>query len=113
MLQQPERAKEIIFLPWIISKILTGQVECTYRKTIKTGIYYTIPTRFARNGDPKREPRCLLEFYRNETVDPNQLTDREAQLAGCDDAAHIKNLFKQWYGEPLPTMWRNWFRLIQ
>ncbi|GBC75254.1 hypothetical protein HRbin06_00570 [archaeon HR06] len=102
---EEERIKRIVFLDFIIQKILNFEVKVTYRKTPKYGLYYVVNNRF------KGKPVCLIEFYHTEAVDPYKLTDDDAKLAGIDTAEEIIKLFKKWYKEPLPTMWRNWFRL--
>ena len=109
---EPQRAREIIFIEPLVTLILQGQVQVTYRKTPKSGAYYVITSRFLRSGDPRRQPRLLLQFHQQEKVDPNVLTDAEAQLAGIPTATEIQGLFRAWYGDPLPPLWRNWFTVV-
>lgn len=104
-----KKVKQLVFIPPLIPRILTGEVQVTYRKTPKRGLYYAIGNRFR----PPRDPRTVLEFFRVEPVDPLRLTDAEAQLAGIDTAEELRRLLRKWYGDPLPNpIFRNWFRVL-
>jgi hypothetical protein len=102
------KPKQIIFVKELVNRIVDGRVQVTYRKTPKAGIYYIIENRFRQKSD---SARVLIEVYRTDRVDAYRLTDEEARLAGVDDAAKIRSLFEKWYGSPIPTMYRNWFRV--
>lgn len=103
-----QKIKQIVFIKPLIEKILNNEVQVTYRKTLKIGYYYVIDNRFK----PK-EPKIFLEFYKCEQVDPYKLTDEDAKLAGIDTADEIRNLFRKWYGEPIPMLFRNWFKVVE
>ncbi|MEM4311318.1 MAG: hypothetical protein QXX95_02915 [Nitrososphaerales archaeon] len=99
------KPKYIVFMRFLIEKMVRGEVKVSYRKTPKYGLYYVINSRFKPKGE------LIIEFYKTDKIDPNKLTDEEAQLAGIDSAEEIRALFKKWYGDPLPMMFRNWFRV--
>lgn len=101
------KPKQIIFVKDLIGKIEEGKVHVTYRKTPKIGTFYIIDNRFRQNVSS----RLLIEFYRTDKVNAYDLTDEEAQLAGVETADKIRTLFERWYGNPIPTLYRNWFKL--
>jgi len=103
--QAGERIKKIVFLKPLIEKIKLGEVQVTYRNKPKTGVYYVVSNRF--KGE---EPEVFIEFYKNEVVDVDKLTDREAQLAGVETADELRRLLIKWYGKGA-TIYRNWFRV--
>ena len=103
------KPKQIIFVKELVEKISDGKVQVTYRKSPKVGLYYIIENRFRQKSD---SARLLIEFYRTDRVNPYELTDDEALLAGIDSAQQIRNLFEKWYGSPLPGRFRNWFRVL-
>ena len=103
-----DRPKQIIFVKELVEKIIAGRVKVTYRKAPKMGTYYIINNRFRQSSDASR---VLIEFYQTDTVDPYKLTDYEAQLAGVESSEKIRELFERWYGKPIPTLYRNWFRI--
>lgn len=100
-----ERVKKIVFIKPLIEKIKLGEVQVTYRNKPKTGVYYVVSNRF--KGE---EPEVYIEFYKNEVVDVDKLTDREAQLAGVETADELRRLLSKWYGRGA-TIYRNWFRV--
>jgi len=100
-----ERIKKIVFIKPLIEKIKQGEVQVTYRNKPKTGVYYVVSNRF--KGE---EPEVFIEFYKNEVVDVDKLTDREAQLAGVETADELRRLLFKWYGRG-STIYRNWFRV--
>jgi len=102
------KPKQIIFVKELIQKIETGKIQVTYRKSPKVGIYYVIENRFRQKSE---SAKLLIEFYRTDRVSPYELSDEEAQLAGIENASEIRSLFEKWYGSPIPTLYRNWFRL--
>jgi len=101
------RVKKIVFIKPLIEKIKLGEVQVTYRNKPKTGVYYVVSNRF--KGE---EPEVFIEFYKNEVVDVDKLTDREAQLAGVETADELRRLLFKWYGKDA-TIYRNWFRVKQ
>jgi len=103
------RVKQIIFIKPLVGKILNGEAVVSYRRTPKLGYYYVKTNRFRKED----EPRIILEFYRTERVDPYRLTDRDAGLAGIETVEDILALFRKWYGDPLPSLYRNWFRIVE
>lgn len=103
------KPKQIIFVKELVGKISDGKVQVTYRKTPKSGMYYVIDNRFRQKAD---SAKLLIEFYRTDKVDPYELTDDEAQLAGIASAVEIRSLFEKWYGSPIPDLFRNWFRVL-
>ncbi len=108
-LQQYEnKPKQIIFIKDLVDKIVDGRVQVTYRKSPKIGTYYVIENRFRQKAESSR---LLIEFYRTDRVDAYQLSDEEAQLAGVETAAQIRQLFEKWYGSPIPELYRNWFKI--
>ncbi len=102
------RPKQIIFIKELIPKIIEGEIQVTYRKSPKIGLYYVIENRFKQS---RESSRLLIEFYRTDKINPAELGDEEARLAGIDSADRIRDLFKKWYGEPIPLLYRNWFKL--
>ena len=103
------KPKQIIFVKDLIEKISNGKVKVTYRKSPKIGLYYVIDNRF------KQKPESYnlsIEFYRIDRINPYELTDDEARLAGIETADEIRSLFEKWYGKPIPLMFRNWFRVL-
>lgn len=102
------RPKQIIFIKDLAARILDGRILVTYRKSPKIGIYYVIENRFKQKAD---SARLLIEFYQTDKVDPYKLNDDEAHLAGIESAEKIRKLFEKWYGAPIPTMYRNWFKV--
>lgn len=103
--QVGERVKKIVFIKPLIEKIKRGEVQVTYRNKPKTGVYYVVSNRF--KGE---KPEVFIEFYKNEVVDVEKLTDREAQQAGVDTAKDLKRLLSKWYGKNA-AIYRNWFRV--
>ncbi len=85
------------------------QVQVTYRKSQKVGLYYVIDNRFKQKPETAK---LLIEFYRTDRINPYELTDNEARLAGIETAAEIRSLFEKWYGKPIPGLFRNWFRVL-
>ena len=67
-----------------------------------------IENRFRQKSD---SAKLLIEFYQTDKVDPYKLTDDDAMLAGVPTGEEIRKLFRKWYGEPIPTLYRNWFRV--
>ena len=108
MIKTENKPKQIIFVKELVQKISEGKISVTYRKSPKTGMYYVIENRFRQKAD---SARLLIEFYRTDRVNPYELTDEEAQLAGIERADAIRSLFEKWYGKPIPTMYRNWFKV--
>lgn len=102
------RVKQIVFISPLIEKILRGEIQCTYRTTPKHGYYYVIHSRFVKAH--LKEPYCVIEVYKTEQIDPNNLTEEDARLAGLT-RSEILRWFHQWYGKNLPLMWRNWFNV--
>ncbi|MDG6994810.1 MAG: hypothetical protein JRN52_02710 [Nitrososphaerota archaeon] len=102
------KPKQIIFVKDLVQKIIAGQVQVTYRKTPKVGMYYVIENRFKQKSDTAK---LLIEFYQTDRVDPYNLSDEEANLAGVENAEKIRELFVKWYGSPLPSLYRNWFKV--
>jgi len=103
--QVGKRIKKIVFIKPLIEKIKLGEVQVTYRNRPKTGVYYVVSNRF--KGE---EPEVFIEFYKNEVVDVDKLTDEEAQLAGVETADELRKLLFKWYGKGA-TIYRNWFRV--
>ncbi|MGI0092230.1 MAG: hypothetical protein ACREBS_11035 [Nitrososphaerales archaeon] len=106
--QQNNKPKQIIFVSELVQKIIDGTVQVTYRKSPKVGMYYVIENRFTQKSD---SAKLLIEFYRTDRVDAYDLSDEEAQLAGVETADKIRLLFEKWYGSPIPTLYRNWFKI--
>ena len=113
VLQFSNRMKQIVFIPKLIEGIVGGYITCTYRKTPKHGRYYVVKSRFVHTD--KQMPRCVIEVYRTEEVDPYELKDVDSWPSiGPDGTAEaLRDLFRKWYGEPLPKMWRNWFHVVK
>lgn len=103
-----DKPKQIVFVKDLVNKIISGQVQVTYRKAPKIGSYYVIENRFRQKSESSK---ILIEFYQTDRVDPYKLSDEEAQLAGIESADKIKELFGKWYGDPIPELYRNWFRV--
>jgi hypothetical protein len=103
------KPKQIIFVKDLIEKISDGKVQVTYRKSPKVGMYYVINNRFKQKPDASK---LVIEFYRIDRVDPYELSDDEARLAGIETADEIRSLFEKWYGSPIPGLFRNWFRVL-
>lgn len=107
MAQYENKPKQIIFVKELVKKITEGKVQVTYRKSPKVGTYYVIENRFKKSNPSK----LFIEFYKTDVVDANLLSDEEAQLAGVSTGNEIRAMFGKWYGFPIPTLYRNWFRL--
>jgi hypothetical protein len=107
-LRSENKPKQIIFVKELVEKISDGRISVTYRKSPKVGMYYVMENRFRQKTD---SARLLIEFYRTDRVNPYDLTDEEARLAGVEGATQIRTLFEKWYGNPIPTLYRNWFRV--
>ena len=107
MAEQTRKIKRIIFIKSLVEKIRQGDVQATYRKTPKFGVYYVVDNRFR----PKTGDWPIIEFYKTEKVKPYELTDDQAKLAGIDESKEIIELFEKWYGKPVPDLFRNWFRI--
>lgn len=103
-----DKPKQIIFVQDLVDKIVAGKVKVTYRKSPKIGIYYVITNRFKQHADAAK---VLIEFYQTDKINPYELSDEEAQLAGVESGGKIRELFQKWYGSPLPVLYRNWFRV--
>ena len=99
------RIKKIVFIKPLIEKIKLSEVQVTYRNKPKTGVYYVVSNRF--RGE---KPEIFIEFYKNEVVDVDKLSDKEAQLAGVDTAEDLRRLLRKWYGKDA-RIYRNWFRV--
>ncbi len=104
-----EHLKRVIFTKPLLEKILTGAAKVTYRKTRMNGYYYISTNRFR----PRTKDAPLIFVYQTEELEPRNLTDEDAKLAGVDSTAELHRLFKTWYGDPLPKLYRNWFRLVK
>ncbi len=102
------RVKQIVFIPLLVEKILADKVHCTYRTTPKHGFYYVMHSRFIKAH--LKTPRCVIEVEKTEQVNPYDLTEQDAAYAGLT-LKEILDWFRKWYGEPLPLMWRNWFKV--
>jgi hypothetical protein len=100
--------KQIVFVKELAEKIVGGSMKVTYRKTRKAGYYYVTANRFKKGPS-----NIVIEFFHSEKVDPYQLTDEEACLAGVPDAQSIRKMFEKWYGSPIPSLYRNWFRVVK
>lgn len=103
--EQTKRVKQIVFIKPLVERIGMGEIQVTYRKTPKFGIYYVVSNRFK----PRTSDCPIIDFYKTEKVNPYDLSDEEARLAGIDTAREIVNLFEKWYGKPAPALFRNWF----
>lgn len=103
--EHTRRIKRIIFIKSLMDKIQQGEIQATYRKTPKFGVYYVVDNRF-RTKDGKWP---IIEFYKTEKVNPYELTNDQAKLAGINKATEIIELFEKWYGKPTPELFRNWF----
>jgi hypothetical protein len=101
------KPKQIIFVKELVERVREGSVKVTYRKTPKLGTYCVIQNRFKNTPS-----NLLIEFYKTEKVDPYALGDDDANLAGVQDSATIRKMFEKWYGSPIPSLYRNWFRVI-
>ncbi|MHB1908153.1 MAG: hypothetical protein ACYCQJ_04675 [Nitrososphaerales archaeon] len=108
MKEYESKPKQIIFVKELVQKIVLGEVQVTYRKTPKIGTYYVIENRFKQKAGSSK---VLIEFYQTDKVDAYSLSDDEARLAGVENASKIRQLFEKWYGSPIPTLYRNWFRV--
>jgi hypothetical protein len=108
MKEYEQRPKQIIFVRDLVRKISEGAIQVAYRKTPKIGTYYVIQNRFKQKANSSK---LLIEFYQTDKVDAYKLTDEEAQLAGIATAVEIRDLFEKWYGTPIPSLYRNWFRV--
>lgn len=73
-------------------------------------MYYVVNNGFRQKSD---SARLLIKFYRTDRVDPYDLSDDEARLAGIDSATKIRVLFEKWYGSAIPGLFRNWFRVLE
>jgi hypothetical protein len=104
------RPKQIIFVKELVKKIGDGLIQVTYRKSPKIGTYYVIENRFKQNSS---SAKLLIRFYQTEKVDAYKLNDDEAMLAGVESASKIRLMFEKWYGSPIPTLYRNWFKTVQ
>ena len=102
------KPKQIVFVKDLVQKIADGKVQVTYRTSPKVGTYYVLANRFKQKPD---SARLLIEFYRTDRVNAYDLNDEEAHLAGVDSAEDIRGLFEKWYGKPIPTLYRNWFKV--
>ena len=100
------RIKKIVFIKPLIEKIKLSEVQVTYRNKPKTGVYYVVSNRFR-----EEKPEIFIEFYKNEVVDVDKLSDKEAQLAGVDTAEDLRaSSPRKWYGKDA-RIYRNWFRV--
>lgn len=106
--QSSGRIKQIVFTKDLVEKIRNGEVQVTYRTTRKSGVYYVVDNRFKK----KRDTSLFINVERSETINPITLTNEDAQLAGVDTSEEIKELFEKWYGQPIPTLHRNWFTIL-
>lgn len=101
--------KRIVFTQDLVKKILEGKVRCTYRKTPKLGKFLVLDSRFK----PSKNASCTIHCYRSDEVDPRNITDKDARLAGIQTSAKLKELFTTWYGSVPPIVYRNWFRVLE
>jgi hypothetical protein len=104
-----EQMKRVIFTKPLLEKILAGAAQVTYRKTRMNGYYYISTNRFK----PRAKDAPVIFVYQTEEIEPENLTDEDANLAGVDSISEMHRLFKKWYGDPLPRLHRNWFRLVK
>ncbi len=104
--QAAESIKKLVVIKSLIPKILSGEVECTYRKNTLHGLYYLVTDRFRPS-----EPKIFIEAFGGDNVDPYSLSDADAQTAGVSSAKELLSLLEAWYGKPLPKIYRNWFRV--
>jgi hypothetical protein len=108
MREYEDRPKQIIFIRDLVTKIVSGKIQVTYRKSPKLGVYYVIENRFKQKA---QSARLFIEFYKTDKVDAYKLSDEEAQLAGVNTGDEIRKLFEKWYGTPIPLLYRNWFKI--
>lgn len=104
-----EQPKRVIFTKPLVEKILTGAANVTYRRSRMNGYYYISTNRFRQ----RTEDTPIIHVYRTEQVEPSSLTDEDAKLAGVNSTAELQRLFRKWYGDSLPKLYRNWFRLVE
>ncbi len=102
-----KKAKRIVFVKELVPKLIRGEIKVTYRTRPKHGLYYVVESRF------RREVRALIEFYRSDVIEMDELTDEDARLAGVETAERLRCLFLKWYGRVPEKVYRNWFRLVR
>lgn len=101
------KAKQIVFVSKLIPFLLAGEARCTYRNRRLYGIYYVVTSRFVRH-----EPSLVIEVTKNELVDMNKLTCKDARLAGVESAEELRSLLRRWYGHN-SVIFRNWLIVTQ
>lgn len=102
------KVKQIVFIEPLIDKIIAGEVTVTYRGSPKSGYYYVVDNRFKKT----KERMVIIELYKSELVDPKRLSDKDALAAGIETSSSLLKLLQKWYGNPLPKIYRNYFRLV-
>jgi hypothetical protein len=104
-----DRVRKIVFVKRLIEKLQKGEITVTYRTSPKSGRYRPSTSRF-KSGEVSE---LIIEFYKSEIVNPYDLRDEDAQKAGIETANELRTLLSGWYGDPIPKIFRNWFRIVQ
>jgi hypothetical protein len=100
--------KQIIFVHDLVDRIIEVTCKLPIEKVRRCG--HTILLKIDSSRNPIHQ-EFLIEFYQTDKVDPYKLSDEEAQLAGVESAQKIRELFEKWYGNRIPTLYRNWFKV--
>jgi hypothetical protein len=102
--------KRIFFIKPLIEKLRSQTPpKVSYRKARSHGIYKA----YSGGRFHPKDEGITVEFYKSEEVDPRNLTDHDAQLAGILTAKELLKLFKHWYGDVPAKMYRNWLRIVE
>lgn len=102
--------KRIFFIKPLIEKLRSQTPpKVSYRNARKHGIYKV----YSGGRFHPKDEGITVEFYKSEEVDPCNLTDHDAQLAGIPTAEKLLKLFRRWYGDVPTKMYRNWLRVVE
>jgi len=102
--------KRIFFIRSLVERLRSPEPpRVSYRKTRKQGRYRV----FSGGRFHPKDEGIIIEFYKTEEVDPRELTDEDARLAGIETAKELLGLFQKWYRGIPEKMYRNWFRVVK
>ena len=101
--------KRIFFIKPLIEK-LRGEnpPRVTFRTQRKEGLYMACS---GGRFHPKPE-NIILKVWSSKIVSTKDLTDQDAQEAGIHSLEELFRLFKRWYSEVPPRMFRNCFVIV-
>lgn len=102
--------KRIFFIKPLVERLRSGDPPfVTFRRQRKSGVYMVCS---GGRFHPKEEG-IIIRVWRCCVVSTGELTDQDARDAGLSSLQELLGLFKKWYGEVPPRMYKNWFVVLE